>query len=110
MSKKSGKGKKSNKHEEVDLRNLITSTIAESFEGVSRVVDTEDADNSVIEIGYLIGAILDYYEATGRQPLDDGDEWKRGTEHEPGSSCNIPKALDDEIMNSFLIQIKKFQK
>lgn len=89
MSKKPGKGKKSkNKIEEVE-----------------EVKDTQSA----VEIGYLTTAILDYYEATGRPPLDEGDEWKEGTDYEPKSSLDIPEDLDNEIRKAFIAQIKKFQ-
>jgi hypothetical protein len=99
MSKKSGKGKKSKKQEEIEeLENLVEE------------VSTEDTSNSAVDIGYLTGAILDYYDATGRQPLDDGDEWKEGTQYEPKAKSNIPKELDDAIREAFLVQIKKFQK
>jgi len=103
MSKKSGKGKKSKKHEDVeDFDNLVKE--------ISSGDDSGSDNNSAVEIGYLTGAILDYYEATGGQPLDEGDEWKIGTEYEPKTKSNIPKELDEAIKKAFLVQVKKFQK
>lgn len=103
MSKKSGKGKKSKKHEDIEeFDNLVRESDSGS--------DSGGENNSAVEIGYLTGAILDYYEATGGQPFDEGDEWKRGTEHEPKAKSNIPKELDDAIREAFMVQIKKFQK
>jgi len=99
MSKKSGKGKKSKKYEDI-----------EEFDNLVKEGGSDVENNSAIDIGYLTGAILDYYEATGKQTLDEGDEWKRGTEHEPKAKSNIPQELDDAIRKAFLVQIKKFQK
>ncbi len=96
MSKKSGKGKKSKKNDKIDELYVVQNP------------SVEDANNSALDIGYLTGAILDYYESTGAAPLDDGDEWKAGTSFEPKSRCNIPKEIDEAVKAAFLIQIKKF--
>lgn len=99
MSKKSGKGKKSKNYDEVEeLGELIQNT------------SQEDTSNSALDIGYLVGAIIDYYETTGSPTLDEGDEWKSGTEYEPRSRCNIPQELDEAVKKAFLFQIKKFQR
>jgi hypothetical protein len=97
MSKKSGKGKKSKNYDE-----------SEELSGF--VTNTQDTANNVLDIGYLTGAILDYYEVTGAPALDEGDEWKAGTSYEPKSRCNIPSELDEAVKKAFLVQIKKFHK
>lgn len=96
MSKKSGKGKKS---ENVDLE-LEQVTQQQEFEN----------QNGTLEMGYLITAILDYYSETGEPPLEDGEEWKSGTDYAPKSSLKIPADLDIEVKKAFMVQIKKFQK
>jgi len=68
---------------------------------------TEGIDE--VGIGELTGIILDYYCTTGEQPMDSGDEWKKGTEHEPKPTAVIPGELDEEIKKAFMTQIKKFQ-
>jgi hypothetical protein len=95
MSKKSGKGKKSKNYDELEELNEIAE-------------NPQDTANNVLDIGYLTGAILDYYEVTGAPVLDEGDEWKIGTSYEPKSKCNIPKELDEAVKKAFLVQIKKF--
>jgi len=50
---------------------------------------------AAVEFGYLTTAILDYYEATGSGPIEDGE---------------IPEDIDKEIKKAFIVQIKKFQK
>lgn len=97
MSKKSGKGKKSKNYDE-----------SEELSGF--VTNPQDTANNVLDIGYLTGAILDYYEVTGAPALDEGDEWKAGTSYEPKSRCNIPQELDEAVKKAFLVQIKKFHK
>jgi hypothetical protein len=97
MSKKSGKGKNSKNYDE-----------SEELSGF--VVNQQDTANNVLDIGYLTGAILDYYEVTGAPALDEGDEWKAGTSYEPKSRCNIPKELDEAVKKAFLVQVKKFHK
>jgi hypothetical protein len=88
MSKKPNKGKKS------------------KVEKVSE----EESNASAVEIGYLTGAILDYYESTGRPPLEEGDEWKDlDPEKYRPKGLEIPEELDKEIMKAFIAQIKKFQ-
>ncbi len=69
---------------------------------------TDGVEN--VGIGELTAIILDYYCVTGDQPLDFGDEWKKGTDHEPKPTAVIPEELDKEIKKAFLFQIKKFQK
>jgi len=96
MSKKSGKGNKHQKNEVNELDEFIQEDRGEG--------------NSALEIGYLTGAILDYYETTGAPQIEDGDEWKAGTEYESKSRLNIPSELDIEIKKAFIFQIKKFQK
>lgn len=91
MSKKSGKGKNFN---------------------IERVYE-EREDNVIvnpIDLSYLTDAILDYYTTTGAPVLEDGEEWKSGTDFAPKSSVNIPQELDNEIKKAFIAQIKKFQK
>lgn len=99
MSKKSGKGKKSKNYEELEWMG-----------GFIENANPQNTPASVLDIGYLTGAIIDYYETTGPPALDEGDEWKVGTTHEPKSRCNIPKELDEAVKKAFLFQIKKFQK
>jgi len=101
MSKKSGKGKKSKNYDETEGFN-------DSIKNIEH--EEDNSTNSAVELSYLTGAILDYYEASGKPSLDEGDEWKSGTEHEPKSRCNIPKEIDDAIKIAFLVQIYKFQK
>lgn len=92
MSKKNGKGKKSRVIEEIN-----------------EIEETEMVP-SAIEIDYLTTTILNYYESTGIQPLEDGDEWKKvDPEKYMKKGLNIPKELDDEIKKAFIAQIKKFQ-
>ncbi|MEK6829562.1 MAG: hypothetical protein AABY15_05580 [Nanoarchaeota archaeon] len=97
MSKKSGKGKKSQKHEIEEEDNVVEESSPESI-------------SAAVEIGYLTTAIIEYYESTGPEALEDGDEWKAGTKYAPKSKSHIPSELDVEIRKAFLIQIKKFQK
>lgn len=97
MSKKSGKGKKSQKHEIDEEENVVEETTPESI-------------SAAVEIGYLTTAIIEYYESTGPAPIEDGDEWKSGTKYAPKAKSHIPSELDVEIGKAFLIQIKKFQK
>lgn len=63
-------------------------------------------DGEVYEFGYLIGVILDYYESS-KGKLDDGEEWKRGTEHEKKV---VPEKLDKMIQTAFEKQLSKFSK
>lgn len=96
MSKKSRKGKKS-KNVDLEIEQLAQ---PQEFE----------SQNGVLEMGYLITAILDYYSETGEPPLEEGEEWKSGTQYAPKSSLSIPGELDKEIKKAFMTQIKKFQK
>lgn len=99
MSKKSGKGKgKKSKKSEVDVESLVEGS------------EDESTASGAVEIGYLTSAILDYYNDTGEQTLDEGDEWKQGTKYAPKVKSAVPKELDEEIKKAFLVQIKKFQK
>lgn len=91
MSKK-GKGKKSKAIEDVN--------------------DIEELEliPSAVEIGYITTTILDYYESTGSQPLEDGDEWKRlDPDKYMSKGVKIPNDLDEEIKKAFIAQIKRFQ-
>ncbi len=99
MSKKSGKGKgKKSKKSEVDIETVVEGS------------EDESTASGAVEIGYLTSAILDYYNDTGEQTLDEGDEWKQGTKYAPKVKSVVPKELDEEIKKAFLVQIKKFQK
>lgn len=92
MSKKHGKGKKSQTIEEIN-----------EVEGVEMAP-------SAVEIGYLTTAILDYYESTGNQLLEDGEDWKRlDPEKYMKKGLDIPKELDEEIKKAFIAQIRRFQ-
>ena len=83
----------------------------EENEEIDYIVQQNNLENSEnVGIGELTAIILDYYCTTGEQPLDSGDEWKKGTEHEPKATAVIPSELDEEIKKAFLFQIKKFQK
>lgn len=91
MSKK-GKRKKSKVIEDVN-----------EIEGIESVP-------SASEIGYITTAILDYYESTGSQPLEDGDEWKSlDPDKYMSKGVKIPNDLDEEIKKAFISQIKRFQ-
>jgi len=91
MSKK-GKGKKS-----------------KVIEDVNEIEEIEIVP-SAVEIGYITTAILDYYESTGSQPLEDGDEWKKlDPEKYMSKGIEVPAELDKEIKKAFIAQIKKFQ-
>jgi len=91
MSKK-GKGKKSKVIEDVN-----------EIEGVESI-------SSAVDIGYITTVILDYYESTRSQSLEDGDEWKRlDPEKYMSKDFNIPEDLDKEIKKAFIAQIKRFQ-
>lgn len=91
MSKK-GKGKKS-----------------KVIEGINEIEEVEVIP-SAVEIGYITTAILDYYEATGSQPLEDGDEWKKlDPDKYMTKGIEVPKDLDEEIRKAFIAQIKRFQ-
>jgi hypothetical protein len=96
MSKKSGKGKKSKKAEEIE----------------DVMLEGGDTENvySAVDLGYLVNAIIDYYGETSAQPLDEGDEWKEGTDYAPKPNLSVPKDLDNEVKKAFMAQIKKFQK
>lgn len=67
----------------------------ENFEG--RVFNSEiDNFNSLINI------ILDYYSFT---QTEEGEEWKKGTNHE---NKVVPDDLDELIKKAFKSQINKF--
>lgn len=71
---------------------------------------SKSQDSSAIEIGYLTGAILDYYESTGYEPLDSGEEWKDlDPEKYRAKGIEVPADLDEEIKKAFMAQIKKLQ-
>jgi hypothetical protein len=83
----------------------------EEIESIDDAVrESNQEEPTAIELGVLTGAILDYYETTGEQPLDSGEEWKRlkPEEHMP-KTVSIPMDLDEEIKKAFMAQIKKFQ-
>jgi len=66
---------------------------------------------AAVEFGYLTTAILDYYEATGSGPIEDGDEWKKlDPDKYMLKGIEIPEDIDKEIKKAFIVQIKKFQK
>jgi hypothetical protein len=66
---------------------------------------------AAVEISYLTTAILDYYDATGSSPAEEGDEWKKlDPEKYLTKGIEIPEDLDREIKKAFMVQIKKFQK
>lgn len=71
------------------------------------VVIGETKSTSIVEFGELVGMILDYYDATGSN-LEEGDEWKRGTEH-ASKMLEVPEDVDGELKKAFISQIKKFQ-
>lgn len=71
-------------------------------------VSTEDS--TAFELGVLTGAILDYYETTGAEGFDEGEAWKKGTEHDNRKAVvEIPEDLNAEVKKAFMTQIKKFQ-
>jgi len=80
-------------------------------EKIEELEDNVDSgESSAIELGVLTGAILDYYETTGTEGFDEGEGWKKGSEHDtrkPG--VEIPEDLNAEIKKAFMAQIKKFQ-
>jgi len=90
---------KSNNEDNEEMGYIIQPEHLEGAEGVESV-----------GIGELTAIMLDYYCVTGQQPVDTGDEWKKGTEYEAKPTAVIPEDLDKEIKKAFLFQIKKFQK
>lgn len=72
--------------------------------------DFQDTDeisglsNQILEFGYLINTILDYY-TDGKPPIDNGDNWKKGTEHEEKI---IPEEIDKLVLQAFKKQLSKF--
>jgi len=78
-------------------------------EGVAQ--DAESDNGNAMEFGYLTTAILDYYETTGTESFDEGEDWKVGTEYDKRKTVvSIPDDLDKEIKKAFITQVKKFQK
>lgn len=102
MSKKSGKGRRSKK-------NVAGIEFDDTIENIEQEI-TEESNSPAVDIGYLTSAIIEYYESTGDKPLDEGDEWKNGTDYAPKLKSTVPSELDSEIKKAFLFQIKKFQK
>lgn len=64
--------------------------------------------SELMEIGYLIGIILDYYETT-EVVIESGEEWKSGTIHQPKSAVAVPEKLNSEILKLFTHKIIEFQ-
>jgi hypothetical protein len=79
---------------------------------IEEVMHESDSDSgNAMELGYLTTAILDYYETTGKESFDEGEDWKVGTEHDKRrEAVKIPADLDKEIKKAFIAQVKKFQK
>lgn len=61
-------------------------------------------DNEIFELGYLVNVILDYYTSS---QVEEGEEWKKGTEHEREA---IPQPIDKLVQKAFETQLKKFIK
>ena len=74
------------------------------------IQESENGLSGALEIGYLTGAILDYYETAGPQQFDEGEDWKKDTEHDKRQKSTVPEDLDSEIKKAFMFQIKKLQK
>lgn len=73
--------------------------------------DVREQMPAAVEFGYLTTAIIDYYEAIGTGPVEDGDEWKRSDPDKYLSKgVEVPEDVDKEIRKAFIVQIKKFQK
>jgi len=83
----------------------------EEIEGIDEDVrDSNREEPTAIELGVLTGAILDYYETTGSQPLDSGEEWKKSDPDKyMTTGVEVPEDLEKEIKKAFMTQIKKFQ-
>jgi hypothetical protein len=79
---------------------------------IEEVINESDSDSgNAMELGYLTTAILDYYETTSKESLDEGESWKSGNEHDNRKEAvKVPEDLDKEIKKAFIAQVKKFQK
>ena len=78
---------------------------------VEEIHESDIDSGNAMELGYLTTAILDYYETTGKESFDEGEDWKTGTEHDKRrEAVKIPADLDKEIKKAFIAQVKKFQK
>lgn len=73
-----------------------------------KVKENDKEESGAAEFGYIINVILDYYEIKGGSHKDDGESWKKGTEHDV-SGVDLPEEVDAEIMKAFITQVKKFQ-
>lgn len=66
--------------------------------------------STMVDLSYLVCAILDYYSAqedeANEEPLE---EWKR-EDKKIVKSFKIPEALDKEVEKTFIKLLKKFQK
>lgn len=62
-------------------------------------------DPEIFELGYLVNVILDYYSSA--HDVEDGEEWKKGTEHERET---VPAKIDQLVQKAFETQLKKFIK
>ena len=64
-------------------------------------------DGVIFNFGYLIKVISDYYNGSKEKPLEDSEEWKKGTQYEP-PSAKVPKDVDNVVKEAFKTQLKKF--
>lgn len=69
----------------------------------SIIQEMKSNSHGPLELSYLIGAVLDYYQ---EEEIEEGEEWK-------GKSMlinkNVPKDLDEEIKKTFIALLKGFQ-
>ncbi len=71
-------------------------------ETIDKIPTSEIQDTEIFELGYLVNVILDYYISS---TPEEGDEWKKGTEHDRES---IPQQIDKLVQKAFETQLKKF--
>lgn len=61
-------------------------------------------DSEISDLGNLINTILDYYTFT---QTEEGEEWKKGTQHEHKI---VPDGVNKLVEQAFIVQLKKFIK
>lgn len=59
------------------------------------------------DFNFLICTVIEYYGAKSAG-LDEGDEWKQGTDYAPKAPIEFPKNVDALVERAFLKQLKKF--
>lgn len=73
---------------------------------LGQVLANKSNDNEINDLGYLLNVILDYY-LSSENNIDEGEEWKKGTNLQKDI---IPEEIDALVNKAFKSQLKKFIK